>query len=160
ALAALLAVAVLQQFGGFSLLPGNDRGTFGGGAVRPASLTGSYLHYPLCAAVLTFAAAGLAQARRSRVLAVLAVVGFLAVVVSYSRSGMLIVGAGAVLAAVFAPGTGGKLRLLYLGIVAGIVVHLGFSGTTVVDRALSSFSPESAGNVTRLDRWDYAIEMW
>ncbi len=158
-LAVLVAFALLQQLAGFSALPGVDRGSLGDTA-RPSSLTGSFLHYPLCAAVLTFASAGIAQVRRSRWYAAVAVVGAAAVLLSYSRSGMLVVLAGALLGGVFAPGAGAKLRTAYLALVAALAVYLGFSSTTVVERALSAVSLEGAGNVTRVDRWDLALRMW
>lgn len=158
-LVALVGVATVQQLGGLAILPGSDTASLGG-QVRPSSLTGSYLHYPLCAAVLTFVFAAVFAASRKRAYGLLALLGGAAVVVSYSRSGMMIIGVGLLLVGVLSPGSGAKLRAAYVLAVAGLVAFLTLGDSAYADRAFSALSIDGAGNEIRVERWQHAFDLW
>jgi hypothetical protein len=83
----MFVVAQLQQLGiiSFFLLPGNSY--LYGAAIRPASLTGSYLHYPLLMAFLAFVALEVYFKHKGYLALAASAISFIAVGLSFSRSG-------------------------------------------------------------------------
>lgn len=157
-----IAVAVLQQFGRWRLLPGTDAGTFrtSGGALRPSGLTGAFLHYPIMLALLAFILLALYVARRHWIYLVTAILAIAAVVASYSRSGIVLVIVGLVLGIAALAVLGRRLRTV-LVIIGGIGVVLLLLPTDVyVDRFFSIFNVDSGGNATRIDVWGGVIDTW
>ena len=152
----LVIVAVAQQANFEVLLPGR---TASQEFMRPPSLTGSYLHYPLCLAVIAVQLLQAAFLYRSvwRWLCCLIAVG--ALLLSYGRSGYGIV----FLTAVFATGLylrkarpkpkERKWRIgATLGVVLLIVLALRYTDA-VQQRALSMFDAQEGANSDRLSMW-------
>ncbi|PJI94723.1 O-antigen ligase-like membrane protein [Luteimicrobium subarcticum] len=156
---ALVGTALLQQFRGWSVLPSSDEASLGG-TVRPASLTGSYLHYPLAAALLTFLLLEVyRRGRRTYVLAA-AALALAGVVLSYSRSGYLVLAAGGLFYLLSARDLGARLRLVGAGVLAFVaLVSLGL-GRAYFDRGLSSFDLAGSGNDVRIGLWHRSVEQW
>lgn len=155
----LVAVASLQQFRGFSALPGSDFASMGG-AVRPASLTGSYLHYPLALSLLAFLLIGLFTRERRAYLLIAAVLNVFAVVAGFSRSGMMILALGAAIYVVLLSENRIRLRLIYFGCIAACGAFFLTRDSVYFDRAASALNLEGAGNSVRVDRWGEALSMW
>lgn len=155
----LVGVAILQQYVGLDQFPGSDRASLGG-TVRPASLTGSYLHYPLAVAILLIILAGLYVRQRRRYLLVGATVATCAVLMSFSRSGMMIVALTAAIGLLMLHTLSARLKLVYLGVVIAVGVLTLAPSSPYVARAMSAIDPASAGNVTRIQRWGEALGMW
>lgn len=157
--AALVAVAMLQQYFGYASLPGSDLASIGG-SVRPASLTGSFLHYPIALSILFFMITGLYLRERRRYLFFVAIVDAASIVLSYSRSGMMILALGILLAGMLAPSVGRQLRAAFMIAFAGMAVLFFGSANPYLARSTSAFDPEAGGNAIRLAQWGKAIRMW
>ncbi|GAB3248700.1 O-antigen ligase family protein [Nocardioides dilutus] len=157
---ALLAVAALQQFASDPFaLPGNDTSSLSG-AVRPSSLTGSYLHYPLVMALLAVVFAQFYITTRRIRSVLMAAVCALGVVVSYSRSGAMIL-ALAVIIFFFIVG-GSRARARYVIVTAYVAIPaLPFVwDSSYAARILSALSKGGAGNTTRINRWSEGVGVW
>jgi hypothetical protein len=155
----LFVVASAQQFAGFALLPGSDRGTFGS-LTRPASLTGSYLHYPLAEALIGIVLLGIA-AQRSQIRFTLAGLVMLGgVAMSLSRSGIVIVFVAIAAGVLLSKTLAARLRnTLVVGILALAALVL-LPSDLFVARILSIFDDEGAGNEIRLSIWGRVLSLW
>ncbi|WP_036964177.1 O-antigen ligase family protein [Promicromonospora kroppenstedtii] len=157
---ASVGVALLQQR---ELLldtfPGSDLASMGG-LVRPSALSGNYLHYPLFVALLVFVFLELWTVLRRPVHAVLAVLFAVAVVLSFSRSGAMILALGCAAYVVTARRAATRIRYVYWGSGALLVMAAVLSGTVYAERILSSVSLDGAGNTTRVTKWFQAVELW
>ncbi|PUB27779.1 hypothetical protein C8K30_104229 [Promicromonospora sp. AC04] len=157
---ASVTVGFLQQ--GQLLLdtfPGSDLASMGG-LVRPSSMTGNYLHYPLFIAMLVFVFMEFWSSRKRPVYAVLAGLFAIAIVVSFSRSGAMILALGFVAYVFTARRLSTRIRYVYWGsglLLAGAAV---FSGTVYAERILGSLSVDAAGNEGRVTKWFQAAELW
>lgn len=158
--AGLMVVALLQQFGGLTLFPGSDRGSFGAAALRPSSLTGSYLHYPITLALLSFVLLGIWANRKRSIYLVFGIAGMACVVVSYSRSGIVLVGVGLLVAVLLSAHTGARIRLIAVLGIVGVVTVTALPVGGYIDRALSIFNTEGSGNATRISAWDSILGLW
>lgn len=157
---ALMSVALLQQFTGLSTFPGSDRGTFGAAALRPSSLTGSFLHYPITLALLAFALLGIWSVRRRWVYLLAAVAAMVCVVVSYSRSGIVLVGVGLLMAVLLSHRTSARVRLIAIMGTGGLLALMTLPIGGYVDRFLSIFDTQGAGNSTRISAWESVLQLW
>jgi len=155
----LSAVAILQQFAGYTLLPGSDTATFGG-TVRPASTTGSFLHYPITLALLSFLLIGFHASTRRKFYLFGGLAGLLCVVASYSRSGIVIVVSGLALAVLFSRDVGARIRM---GVGGALAIVVGLATLPIgdyVSRALSIVDLEDAGNNLRVEVWNDVVSRW
>lgn len=155
----MLAAAVSQQYLGFRIFPGNDTGTFGT-TLRPASLTGSFLHYPIALALLAFALLGIfAQTRRSSYL-VMGLLSFGGVVFSLSRSGLVLCIIGLAAGFVLMRGLNGKLKLIATAVLGIMLLALAGPSDLLLTRMLSIFQADGAGNEVRLGQWNHLLAEW
>lgn len=155
-----VAVALLQQRGLLlDTFPGSDLASMGG-LVRPSGLTGNYLHYPLFVAMLVFVFLELWTVRRRAVHGVLAGLFAVAVVLSFSRSGAMILVLGCAAYVFTTRRTATRIRYVYWGSGVVLVVAAVLAGTVYAERILSSLSLDGAGNSTRVTKWFQAVELW
>lgn len=157
---ASVVAATAQQAGLLlDVLPGSDMASLGG-LVRPSGLSGSFLHYPLFIALTFFVFAQLWSSRRRGVYGLLAAVFAVAVVVSFSRSGAMILILGTAAFAITSTGTSQRVRFLFAGIAAALAVPLFMRDSVYAERILSSVSLEGGGNADRVASWGRALELW
>lgn len=154
-----LAVAVAQQYGGLRLFPGSDVGSFAD-RVRPAGLTGSYLHYPLVMALFAIILLGVGLRTRRASTFVCAALSAGAVMLSLSRSGMMILALTLIVAIVLSRFGGTSIALLLGTAYVSIIAVLWFRESGVISRALSAFDPDSSGNAGRFAQWNEGVEAW
>ena len=154
-----VAVASGQQYLGWTFAAGSDQASVAL-QVRPAGLTGSYLHYPLVLSVLAILLVGAWMRHRRPVPLVCAGVAVAGVLLSYSRSGMMILALTLVFALLFSRTVSTRLAtLLVVGLVVAAVL-LFLQGSPVLDRALSALDLESSGNAGRVAQWAAGFETW
>ena len=156
---ASIAVALLQQFAGLTIFPGSDFGTFGTTA-RPSGLTGSFLHYPIAIAILGFVLLGIASVRRRWIYGFVGVAAFVAVLISYSRSGMVLVLVGVAVGVLLAHGVNARFRLLTAAVLGAIGFVIAVPTTDFIDRFLSIIDSDGAGNETRIRAWERVLALW
>ena len=155
-----VTVGLLQQ--GQLLLdtfPGSDLASMGG-LVRPSSMTGNYLHYPLFIAMLVFVFMEFWSSRKRPVYGVLAGLFAFAIVLSFSRSGAMILVLGLVAYVFTARRLSTRVQYVYWGsglLLAAVAV---FSGSVYAERILGSLSVDAAGNEGRVTKWFQAVELW
>ncbi|MCR2825899.1 O-antigen ligase family protein [Microbacterium sp. zg.Y909] len=154
-----VAVGTGQQRLGWSFASGSDQASVEA-LVRPAGLTGSYLHYPLVLAVLAFMLFGVWMRGRSSLAILGSGVAVMGVLLSYSRSGMMILAFTLLFALLFSRTASTRLATVIVGLLAGAGTLLFLQGSPVLDRALSALDIESTGNVGRLAQWQAGVEMW
>jgi len=133
--------------------------------VRPASLTGSYLHYPLVMVLLSVALFSL-----SKKLNIVLILGFSSVFFAFSRSGMMLV--FLVFIMIYASFFIKKLRnkifyfkrksilfLTALVLISSLSVFVFYDDyfSLVFERVISSFDTSGSGNSARLQRWTFAV---
>jgi hypothetical protein len=152
-----IAVAVAQQVFLDRTFPGNART---GELVRPAALTGSYLHYPIELALLAFLLIGMFVARRRWLHLVTGMVGLAAVILSQSRSGMVLVLVGLAVGTLFLSGIGARLRIVGGGVFAVVGLLLLFPSNNFVARFLSIGVVEGSINEVRVGIWDNVLDIW
>jgi len=158
--ATLLAlVGLAQQFAGLTFLPGNDRGTFGDFS-RPASLTGSFLHYPLAAALLGFALLGMGSQMRKRAYSLVGIFVLVAVVASLSRSGLVMLFVGLAFGILKLPQLGTRLRALGFLAAMGTAAVFIVPSDRLTGRVLSIFQFEGTGNANRVQAWSNVLDLW
>jgi len=153
-------VGLLQQ--GQLLLdtfPGSDLASMGG-LVRPSSMTGNYLHYPLFIAMLVFVFMEFWSSRKRLVHGLLAGLFALAIVLSFSRSGAMILALGFVAYVFTARRLSTRIRYVYWGSGLFLAAAAVFSGTVYAERILGSLSVDAAGNEGRVTKWFQAAELW
>lgn len=155
----VIGVALSQQYLGFRIFPGNDSGTFGT-TLRPASLTGSFLHYPIALSLLAFALLGIyAQTRRPSYL-VVGLLSFGGVALSLSRSGLVLCIVGLAAGFVLMRNLNGKLKLLAVAVVGILLLALAGPSDLLLSRMLSIFQADGAGNAVRLGQWNHLLGEW
>ena len=157
---ASVAVGLMQQSRLLlAVFPGSDLAS-GGGIVRPAGLTGSYLHYPLLLSLICFAFLQAWVSTRRRWYGVLTVVVGLAAVLSFSRSGAVILFVGILSYVVLSSNVGQRIRMGFALVVVGVVVFLAFGESAYWNRYVGGLSSDAAGNQTRITRWSDGLEFW
>lgn len=157
--AVMVATALLQQFGNLALFPGTDFGTLRT-AARPSAMTGSFLHYPIALALLSCLLFGMFSATR-RVLYLAAGLGAaLAVLVSYSRSGMLLLLVAFACWVLLSRSLGRVVRAVVVVAALGVALLIAVPVDTYVERFLSIFNVEGAGNASRIEAWKTLFQLW
>lgn len=155
----LVVVALAQQFAHLSILPGSDLGTFGS-FLRPSSLTGSFLHYPISAALMMFMLFGIASQTAKKRYGVAAAFLALGIVASLSRSGIVIMAVGLIVVLLRSPSIGGRLRIVVVLLLGAVVAAVAFPSGQFFDRVSSIFDANGAGNATRIDIWTSILQLW
>ncbi len=162
----LVFIAFAQQYGNtFTNLPGFTE-VFDG-KVRPPSLTGSYLHYPLVLPVLSFIVLQIFFIEKSYFLLASALSGFLGTFLSYSRSGMMIIIGTLlcfILISVFRRESYVSKNLSkFIGIVIVtffVSLILFYLKPDLLVRLLSALDLNSSGNDARVSVWSKGISLW
>ncbi|WP_152667364.1 O-antigen ligase family protein [Cellulomonas sp. FA1] len=157
--AIMVVVALMQQFGGLTVFPGTDFGTLRTQA-RPPAMTGSFLHYPIALGLMSFVLLGIHAVQRRRLYLVAAVVSMVAVLVSYSRSGMVLVLAGLAIGVLLSRSFSLVARALVAGGALAVAFLVAAPTDTYLQRFLSIFSPDGAGNAGRIDAWQTLLDLW
>ncbi|UOE44312.1 O-antigen ligase family protein [Agromyces larvae] len=155
----MIAVAMLQQFANLDVFSGVDFGTRRDTA-RPSAMTGSFLHYPIALSLLSFILLGLHSTTRRRMHLVVACAGFLATIVSYSRSGMVITLVGLAIGVVLAKSLRSAIRVAIVLPVLAVVLALGLPVDTYLERFLSIFRSDGSGNPGRIAAWQRILDTW
>ncbi len=156
----LVVVATLQQRNQLlDVFPGSDLASLDGN-VRPSSLTGSYLHYPLAIALISFFLIEAYAQSKSKIVLSVALVLVVAVVVSYSRSGAMILVLSLCAYFGITPSVSNRLKALFFAVCGLPLVLLVFQDNPYTTRIMSSVQAGGAGNATRLEQWNTAIHMW
>ena len=153
----LMLVAILQQRGLLEILPGN---TLLNGDIRPSSLTGSYLHYPLIISIGAFLMAETYTTKKRLIYLVLFLLFSLAPIIAYSRSGSMIIILGLIVYFLLFTSFSRKMLLLSIGFPLTILSVLLFSNNIYFQRVISSVDINSAGNTGRIEQWELAIDMF
>lgn len=157
----LFVVAIFQQFRLIELPGATPAYGISEHLVRPSSLTGSYLHYPLVMVLL-----GVVLHSAHKRLNIYSLLAFSSAFISFSRSGMMlvIIYFSYVSAANF---LSSHVRLnlrkiiFYTFIAIAFLVALGGVGflDLVADRLFSSFNKEAVGNNERINAWLRGLEV-
>jgi len=159
----LVIVAVLQQLGIISKLPGIS---WVSGMVRPSSLSGSYLHYPLIIVLLGFLLLEIYVHSNKKFHLFAAVVSFVGVFISMSRSGNMIMWLGFVFYALFGLLYLRGIKKSYLFLLGVLLISLAImglylpSGDIFVSRILNAIKPDAVGNIQRIEHWRYGRDLW
>lgn len=171
--AGMLIIGTLQQVGILQLDMEAD--SLIGGIVRPASITGSYLHYPLILALAFFIFNQAYTMTESKKYLTMSVLTFLGCLISLSRSGAMIIILGLLL--FLAQNTKhlfkakiAKRLIIVLPIISLIpvllqpIMHLLDIDSDILifiwDRLSGGISFESAGNAERLENWSSAFALF
>lgn len=133
-----------------------------GSIVRPPSLTGSYLHYPLVMVLF-----GVIVHSLSGKLTQASIIAYSSVFIAFSRSGMMLVILIFTLMFLhyfFLGKVKIKAKSLTLGIVFIFMIFLlaSFYGVIdlIIDRLFSSIDLQGAGNAGRLEAWAHGLKMF
>jgi hypothetical protein len=157
----LIGIGVAQEVGAINL-PGGS----GLGFVRPSSLTGSYLHYPIVIAILALIFGQAAFILRKWRYAVMSILCVSAVIISASRSGAMILGLSGALWVVFFLSSMRTVRKFDALMVVLILIAMSCGGLWAlsdnffVKRILSSTDLTSAGNDDRLYLWKIGFDVF
>ncbi len=152
----LIFVSFLQQVDYFyaQYFPGR---TDGYEIVRPQSLTGSYLHYPIILSIMTI----LFLERFIRYFnyySFLSLIGFIACLYSQSRYAILSIITYITLKLIKIILIDKKIPLvLIIGI--GLIICLFLTDTIILNRVLSIFNLQGPGNEQRIISWTYSVYM-
>lgn len=146
----LLSVSVLQQYEILSL-PGDNYFN----VVRPSSLTGSYLHYPIIIAILAIIfMQGYLNLKKIHFL-YLSIALTIGVILSYSRSGMLII----LISYLYFLFILNKKYFIVAILLFSVILFGEYDGL-YSERISSMFSPNSPGNVERISIWAEAFKLF
>jgi hypothetical protein len=155
----LVGIALAQQFLNLNVLPGSDLFTFGTMA-RPSSLTGSFLHYPIVGALMVFLLMGIGAQRKKRFYYLAAGIVAFGVAASLSRSGIVILIVGAIVALIVTRGIGARFRVLATLSLSVAIVMFVFPTGQFLERLTSIFDTEGSGNNVRVDLWGSVVDLW
>lgn len=162
-------VAILQQNRIITNLPGI---TWHNEDIRPSSLSGSYLHYPLIISVLSCVLLEIGNKLNNMRYMIISLFGMLLTITSYSRSGQMILVFTFILyliRRIIISIENKKIKiksllLIIMSITISVVIIIGFDINILeneyIMRALSSINIHSNGNSDRLIAWKKGIEMW
>lgn len=157
----LLFTAVLEQCRLLSL-PGHSYLYV---LVRPASLTGSYLHYPIVMAILGYVALELGKTSGSLRYKVSGLAFLLAPVLAVSRSGAFIVLFSAAIYAAKGFFRGRVLALVALVIAASCIGYFSLGSEashlrSIAERVTQAMDRQAEGNTGRINSWRRVSAMW
>ncbi|MFC8732583.1 O-antigen ligase family protein [Luteimicrobium sp. NPDC057192] len=156
---ALVGTAFVQQLTGWDALPASDEASLGG-TVRPASLTGSFLHYPLTTSLLFFLLLEAHRRTHRQYVLLAALLAGVGTVTSYSRSGYLVLAAGGLFYLVSARDIAARMRLVGAAVLAGVATFSIGLGRSYFDRGLTSFDLSGSGNNVRVELWRESTVRW
>lgn len=157
---ASVGTGFLQQRGLLlDVLPGSDLASMGG-LVRPSAMTGNYLHYPLFISMLVFVFLEFWSSRRRLVYGLLAGLFAVAIILSFSRSGVMILVLGFAAYAFTTRSPSTRIKYAYWGLCVFLAAAAVLSGTVYAERIMSSLSVDGAGNEGRVAKWFQAVELW
>ncbi|MBO0610926.1 O-antigen ligase family protein [Myceligenerans salitolerans] len=155
-----VAVAAIQQAGLLlDVFPGNDLSSLGG-TVRPAAITGSYLHYPLAVALICFAFVQAWASTRRGWYGIVALILAVAVAASFSRSGMVILAVGVLCYFLLSATLSQRMRLAFMVILVATLAAVAFEGTPYWNRYVGGLDSGAAGNQVRITKWFTGMEYW
>jgi hypothetical protein len=155
---ALVVVGVGQAYLGlFSVFSGSDFYSVAG-HLRPASLTGSYLHYPLALSALFFPMIQYSQRRRLTASSMWILAG-LALLLSLSRSGLFILLAGFFIWAAIRR-SWGILATITFSVTVVALLRGNWAQNVYVARILGAGSLSATGNLNRVTVWSQGLNMW
>jgi hypothetical protein len=156
----LVVVATAQQLEVSSFVfPGSDAASLDG-TIRPASLTGSYLHYPLVICMFPFIFGQYFLEKRKIRYLLLAAFFAVAVVISYSRSGEMVLALGLLIFFFTASRTSTRVNLVFLGLLGLVAVAWLAPTSLYLERAMSALSLQGTGNTVRVERWQNGLRLW
>jgi hypothetical protein len=141
------------------VLPGSDFASMGG-LVRPSAMTGNYLHYPLFIAMLVFVFMEFWSSRKRPIYGLLAGLFAVAIVLSFSRMGVMILAFGFAAYVFTTRSVSTRVQYVYWGSAAFLAGVAVLSGTVYAERILSSLSLDGPGNEGRVTKWLLAVELW
>lgn len=160
AVVALVLVAVAQQFGFYAELPGMSW-VYGGG-IRPSSLTGSMLHYPIIVSSLALVLFDIGSRYKLKSFLFIASLTFIAIITTFSRSGFLIFSCAFVFIVLrFRKAIILPLLFVTSLIISGLLSLFYFNADLAegyMDRVVNMASMQDEGNLGRVDSWDTAIK--
>ncbi|MCC4275241.1 O-antigen ligase family protein [Marinomonas communis] len=142
----MVTVASLEQLG-LIVMPGSSYSEYG--AARPASITGSYLHYPLIIVMISI----FLYSWKKKVDFVV-VVGFLAPFIAFSRSGMVLVVVSCFF--IFFHG-GGVKKMIFLLVAILFSCFFFMVENPFSQRFMSIFDFSEAANNSRIYLWVQGI---
>ena len=145
----LLFSSVLQQ-ANFITLPGDNYFN----VLRPSSLTGSYLHYPIIIAVLSVIFMEIFIKNKKKHFLIVSIVLLLGVIYSYSRSGVMIIIISYLYYLL-------KLNKYYFSLILIMVILIicGEYSDVYISRISSIFSINSPGNIERITIWKDSLRL-
>lgn len=160
----LILTASAQQLG-LLILPG-DTQIFG--LIRPSSITGSYLHYPIVISLFAFLLLQKYVLSNSKIYLYIGISCALAPFIAFSRSGMIIILAAmmnivlyyyknifSIIIRIVFP------LILFFGILFAIIVYYEFDLLGYIStRLFTATSLKAEGNEERLAAWNLGVEMW
>ena len=156
----LVTVGYLQQLG-FVELPGMSMYTI----LRPSSLTGSYLHYPIVIAVLTIIFVQAATILKQNRYIFMSILCSISVFFSLSRSGMMILVFSIIIYFfLYVSSLQYKimiyviLKMLFLLLLFFCIVYF-FIDNIFIIRFIGAFDIASEGNDSRAEIWLHAIDL-
>jgi hypothetical protein len=155
----LVLIGILQQFGYLGDLPGYSWAY--GGAIRPPSLTGSMLHYPIIVSVLALILIDIGLRFNKKWSLVLGALSMFSILTTFSRSGMvIIIGALAYVVLRIRRDLVMPLILIFFVFIIGLFVLneiIPEIAGNYIDRVVNIGSMEDEGNLGRVDSWSAAI---
>lgn len=153
----LILVAILQQYQIETSLPGIT--VFPD--IRPSSLTGSYLHYPLIISLFFFYFMQCWFTNKKLRDLLFVILVSIAIIISYSRSGMMLILVGLIFNLLFRKEILDKkiMRLILVLFIAFIFIVLNVD-SLYVERLISTLQLNGLGNLQRFSLWTNGIEMW
>lgn len=153
----LIVIATLQQYQIETQLPGITIFP----DIRPSSLTGSYLHYPLVISLFFFYFLQSWVLKKKYRDLFFVLLTSLAIITSFSRSGMMLILVGIVFNLVFRYEIiDKKILRLVLFILIGFVFIVMNLDSLYVERLFSTLQLTGLGNSQRFSLWTNGIEMW
>ncbi|QIE86431.1 MULTISPECIES: O-antigen ligase family protein [Pseudomonas] len=157
ALLILTTIATLQQINVISIFPGSSWLNEG---VRPASITGSYLHYPIIVIMLSFICLENANRENSKKQQLLSIAYIVIALASYSRSAFLMTVFGLSYFLFFSQikKRNFKKILALVAIIAIPLITIPLLTPEISERLQSAFDTKSSGNDQRTAIWSTAIQ--
>ncbi len=156
----LVIVAFLQQLDIIDM-PGDSLTEI----LRPSSITGSYLHYPIVMAILSIIFIQSASILRKKRYMLMSILCPISVFISFSRSGMMIIGLSLVFWFIMYLNTlpyKKKISVLQIGILLSfilLVIVIIEKNNFFISRFIGAFDTKSEGNDDRTAIWLNGINL-
>lgn len=152
----LLVFGIAQQFLHTLYFPGMSEISL---ALRPSSLTGSYLHYPIILSIIGL----ISFNNRLNSIKIMGLLMLLGVFLTYSRSGMFIIVFTLIVNSLLMLRSKAMQNRVLISYVSMVFIIFFVSRTSAVapyiDRIVSSTNLEESSNNTRLNYWGDGIKM-